>query len=667
MGPLIFLLVTCAVVPFGARVLKLCRLAPSPVPERLLASLAVGYVLFGYAVLVLGLFGQLRPWAVAVVWAAAALVGLGHWSLLWEGLLRFLNAILRAFRRRSYFAGTLVVLLIIGLTLVGALAPPAGSDYDGLAEHLAQASYYVRHHVVAPLWHDHHSQFPSNMQMLYSVALLYNHSVSGAKLFHWFHGMLCLIGVALIARRFMARRAAPWAAVILATTPLFIWLCSVSYVDLGAAAYGVLALLMFLHWYRSGERRYLFLSGLLAGCGATVKMQGLALFGVLIFAALLFVLLRWFRKLTDSAPPCPWRPRSLASGLWMVVVTGCLGALICCPWYIRSYLYTGNPVYPFAYSIFGGKHWSADRALGYQRHQLEFGLGELPSQADLDAMPRWQRFFAGPRQPWKWLYAPFGLTYQPWQYEVNLGPLANMVMTSLGPLYLAFMFALLLIPAKPPAVKVTLCLFLALWLWWFSSMQLARYLLPTLALIAPVAGYALYRCLSGGRIIALAAGWAAGLWAVTALILCLLQSLPALPVVLGLQSRDDYLSLNLDIAEPSRFIRENLPTDAKIAMYGEVRSFYFDRDVFWAEMAHSDFFDYTKMRGPQDLLKRYHELGITHVFLNLANLPGMKASQEATVRLLREGMQQGFLIPIADFAHHQNFMLFVVRQPGGQR
>ena len=504
------------------------------------------------------------------------------------------------------------------------------------------------------------------MQMLYALGLLF-HSISAAKLFHWFHGILALLAAALVARRFMHRSAGAWAAVVLATMPLFLLLAGVSYVDLGVAAYALIALLAFLHWQRTRRAGDLVLAGLLAGCCATVKTQGLTIYGVLMLGALVLVVLGRKQALRHPSGEVGSRTdprRGAGVGWWLVAASA--GMLICLPWFVRSYINTGNPVYPFAYGVFGGKHWSADRAQAYQRTQLEFGLGELPPQTEIDRLPRLQRLFVGPREPWKWLAGPFGLTFLPWEYEVFLGKLQNILMTSIGPLWLAFLAVLLVIPNKPRAVKISLWLFLPLWLWWFVSMQLARYLVPSLALLAPAAGYAIFRGLRGGLIARRATTGAVSVWCVIALGIGVLMARPCLPVVLGLQSRDDYLSRSLDVYPVSKYIADNLPPDARVATYGEVRCFYFSRDCFWAESGHSDFFDYAAMRGPEYLVRRYRELGVTHVLLNERYLPGLWNSPETTVKLLREAMDKGLLVPVEGFQPSRGYLLLEVRQPGGK-
>ncbi len=49
--------------------------------------------------------------------------------------------------------------------------------------------------------------------------------------------------------------------------------------------------------------------------------------------------------------------------------------LVCSPWLVKSYIYTGNPVYPFFYSVFSGKDWTGELARGYSTLQANFGLG----------------------------------------------------------------------------------------------------------------------------------------------------------------------------------------------------------------------------------------------------------------------------------------------------
>ena len=109
------------------------------------------------------------------------------------------------------------------VTFLAALMPPTEIDWDGLAEHLAQAKVYARTGAYAPLWHDHHSHFPALVQMLFTLGMLFN-GPGLAKLFHWSFGMIALATVYCLGERFARPGSGKWAALTFATTPVIGWL-----------------------------------------------------------------------------------------------------------------------------------------------------------------------------------------------------------------------------------------------------------------------------------------------------------------------------------------------------------------------------------------------------------------------------------------------------------
>jgi len=606
--------------------------------------------LLAYLLLGLGLLGLLQPVPVLGVLVVVLLVGLTAFRTLWQdfctvsGKLR--RALLSSPARWLYW----FVLLCTMASLISALAPPAGLDWDGLAEHLTMAKEWVEAGRIIPLWYDHHSQFPATLQMLYALALLWRGAVA-AKLFHFSFGMIALGAVFVLTRRHISPQAAPWAAVILAATPVFSWLMGAAYVGLPVVACVLLSVHFFLEWIASGAGRDAALSGLLAGAAMAFKMQGIPYFGLLLLFA---VYIAWRQRRQEMQQ---WR----AVALFTIV-----GLVVASPWYIKSWVITGNPVYPFAYSIFGGKQWSAQQAQWYHHHQLRFGAGELPSRHEFAAMPWCKRTFVGPREPLRLLLAPFNLTFNPPPFTDPVSPLAAVAFFSIGPLYLIFTPMLLALSGRPARLKVLLILFGLLWIWWLYSMQQSRYLLPTIALLAPAAAYVLHRCTQHkgvlrGSTLAVVTTWLAIILLIKAFSLC-----TTLPVVAGTVSHEQYLASSLAPYPVISYINSHTPPDAKVISYGEVRLFYLERDYLWGDPVYHRMIIYDTMTGPEDLLAAYNRLGITYVLYQPALLNRLSADREPVGPLLQAALEEGYLSEVVVPAAHRGYHLLEVTEEGRQ-
>jgi len=625
LGALAYLAVVLTAFMLGMQVLCLVRLAPDDDAERGLAALVVGHALLALLVLGLGLLGHLTWWALAHLLLLSALAGLrclddclalaGRLAVaLWGGLSRSPLRVAHA-----------AIALVVILQLVAALAPPTPSDWDGVSEHLAQAKQYARDGRIHPLWYDHHSQFPGTVQMFYMVAHV-SEIPRAAKLFHWGFGVMAIGATMLAGRRLLAPAAGTWGALILATTPGFAWLMGVGYVDLAVTTCGILALYFFARWLRDDRDGYLWLSALMAGAGAGTKMQGLALLGLLAVGIVV-------ARRTDARA---------------VRLTGAylgIALALCGPWYLKSYLLTGNPVYPFAHEVFGGKMWSADRAAGYRYDQRNFGKGELPPLGEFRALPPLQRAFAGPHRPLNLLLAPINVTIDPPAFTVPLTPFGAFATDSVGPLWLALL-PLLVIFRRPPPVRWMLWVLLPLWLWWLWSMQLTRYLLPTLALVAPAAGWVVVEAVHRSGALGAAVRWTLAIWTVVALLLMGLYVYPQAPAALGLVDAETYLS-GFPLVRVSEFVNGSTGPEAKVALYGEPRGYYLDRDYLWADPGHSALIHYENVEGAADLVGEWRRLSVTHVVINAAQFPDIHHSNDRLARIIGGAVEGGMLERLA--------------------
>ncbi len=588
------------------------------------------------------LWGPGRPWPLIACLSVLALfaclplfvAGLADVQVLAIGVALLVALAGLALYRPSFGISWLLVAWCL-ITLVAALAPPADNDWDGLAEHLAQAEIYARTATYQPLWYDHHSHFPAAVQLLFTVGVLFQ-GAALAKLFHWLFGVICLGAACAIAHRFIGASAAKWTALVVASTPLVGWLMQIGYVDLSTAAYGLLALWAFLAWRERPSARGAALCGLMAGGMMATKMQGIPLFGVLFAAILVQGVLGRIR------------PRTQAKSL---VAAGVAAFLVAGPWYIKTWVLTGNPVYPFAYDVFGGKYWGEAEARGYDYHQKEFGVGDLPPEPEYRALPAGERCFTGPRAPLSLLLAPLNLTLNPVPFTVlwRQGPralLPVLLQFWVGPLYLLGLLVLAGLwavgrirrragpeaarPSTPGAVAVILCLFAPLWAWWLISMQLSRYLLPSLLLLAPVVGYACSR-IEAGLLRALPI-----LWLATAVGMSAYVASPAVAAMTGMLDREQYLGLMCQVYEPSATLNEVMPPDGKAILYGEPRGYYIKRDYLWGDPGHHRLIPYDELKSPAALITHLRRMGITHVLINRA-----QAGVGPPVSILSDATQKG--------------------------
>jgi hypothetical protein len=677
----------------GGRLLRLLRVTDAHTPARTLFELAAGLMLLAYLVATVGLLGQLKAGVVLVIVAALAAFGLGHvreaaaglepsirraWralqtgggsaarlalaalGLLWVALMLNASGVVG---NAGVWVGLLALVALLGLmiwrpamgvawvlvawfavTMIGALAPPADSDWDGLAEHLAQAKVYAHDGRYEPLWYDHHSHFPALTEMLFTVGMLYQ-GPALAKLFHWLYGLIGLGACFALGER-TGRGAGKWAALVYATTPIVSWLMQVAYVDLTTAAYGLLAALAFVSWLRRPTLGNLTLSALMAAGGMASKMQGIALFGVLLAGVMLVTLLR---------------RGGLGCAVKRAAAYGLIAGAVACPWYVKTWLLTGNPVYPFAYGLFGGKYWGPNEAQGYDYHQKEFGVDHLPPPEQYYQLPRLRRMFVGPRSPKNLLLAPWNITFNPVAFTVqwrrgNEALLPILLTGWIGPAYLFGLLGALLLrrrgPLPQPAAAV-LWLFLPLWVWWLMSMQLERYLMTSLVLLAPVVGWVLWRVeRTLARVVM-------GLWAAVALGGVAVVASPAAAVVCGMIPTEDYLRLMSPVYEPSSTLNRVVPEDGKVILYGEPRGFYIDRPYLWGDPGHHRMIPYDQLTTPEALVKFLQGMGVTHVLINQAQAGRFEPTTGPPVGLLAQALERGLveLVPQENQQHRQYVIL----------
>ncbi len=556
----------------------------SPV-ERTCFGLGTGYFVLAYGVLALGLLGQLSPIPVAIWCAVLAIFGAKENAMLAMELLTGISG-LRASTRWPVYLAVALLIMIGSASVAGCFTPPTSFEWDSLSYHLADPKIFARAHRIFYLPWESHSNFAFDMEMLYSIGMMAR-SIALAKLLHFAIAVAGVFGLFRLALR-LAGRSVAWITVIcFVTIPLVFWEAGTAYVDLAATTYSTLSLLSLTRFAQTKDLRFVLLSGLMLG--GMLGIKATALVTITLYAAGLVVV------------AMPDRER-VAKAIKYALFMGLIALAIGSPWYIKSWIYTGNPFYPFAYGLFGGRYWSAANSLDYTAAQYSFGVGHRP--ADL-------------------LLAPWNLTMYLMPGHVPAGNFPrpfNDIQTpfaSLSPVFLVILVAGPLVAVSAPRwVRILTAYSVVSIIIWFFLTQQVRYFLPVTPVLCVLSGWTTVRLWREGRVLRFAAALPVAASIICAVFLAGILSTQDWQIASSADAREAYLSTGLESYSAMSYINSSTPPNAKVVCYGEPRGFYLDRDYIWGDPGHSLLIPYDKMRTPADLSAYLTERGYHYILIN---------------------------------------------------
>ncbi|MFB3883238.1 MAG: hypothetical protein ACE149_18375 [Armatimonadota bacterium] len=639
----------------GARLLKLLRAGDLTVAEELPFAAAIGLGTLSYLILGAGLLGYLRVSVAVGLILVLALVGGRETIRLPRRLLTGIRAL--HLWQRGALPLTIFLLAMLLFTLTGSLAPSGDGDYDSLVYHLAMPKTYVRDGGIHPIPWLSHSNFPFTLEMLYSLGLLLD-GQSLAKLFHWGCGWLTAIAVFAFGRRWWGPRAGWLGAIVFAGVPIVAWQMITAYVELGMALYCFLALAALARLTsesresevegRETESRpqgWLWVAALMCGWALGVKMLG----GVMLLFAVAALGWGWLRRKgerREERGEATSRSPIYNLGIAHIGLFALIAVAVASPWYIKSYLWTGNPVYPFFYSLFDGRYWTAERAREYAEAQKAFGLG------------------AGPLS---FLSLPWNLTIRPqWFFDEPQTLRAfSIYVVSVGPVFLALLPALLVTGPVGAAGRLALWFALAYTAVWFGLTQNLRYLMALFPGLSACAGLAAARLLGRGRALAWAAALALVVGSLSGLFPAFLLAAPAARVAFGAETQSHYLARTSKTYRLFKEVEAATLPSARIMLLGdEPRTFYLDRHYLLGN--HVELFSQADLATPQALLAALERLRVTHLLLGQSTLENIRNGSGLLETRLSELATEGRLKQVAVVDSSALWQIEDVQRMGGR-
>ena len=496
--------------------------------EGILFSTGIGIGLLGLLVLFCLVLHRLPPRLFQVASVALALpAAVSLWSMKPFGKVKRPSP-----SPLSNFFTVLLFLLGItaGLNFLSCLAPVLGND--PLVYHLALPKAYLREGSLfyLPLTH---WGYPQLIEMLYTWAFLVSDPPL-AQLIHWSFGLLTVFALIQFGKRHLSLKTGVLAAVLFYSMIMVPSLSVYADTDLGFAFFQWMALYAFVNWTHSDSRRDLMASAMFAGFAAGCKYPGALCIPVLLLAVLV-------RCLTRRG-----KPSSLLEPFLFFALAG----LVTSPWYLKNWLLTGNPVWPYLSHLFPSRDVD-------------------PSLLNL-ALHDYSRSFV-PRTLWNALLFPLRVTVEPQSFD----GWAHAV----GPL-LVGLFPLIGTIRKVPKVLWGLSAYAYfLLLVVFSTVQICRYALPAWTCLSVVSAFACLHCLeTRGRVTRFLVGGMVLLASCVSLLFAGAYLAYRLPVVIGREQESAFLSRRLDLFDTLTYANRNLEAGSRIVSL-DAQVFYSDRPI----------------------------------------------------------------------------------------
>ncbi|MBI2119695.1 MAG: hypothetical protein HYT97_08725 [Elusimicrobia bacterium] len=597
--------------------------------ERFLFTSLIGEALVAVFILFFGILGFFSPWFFWTLFFFLLLGAFFKRQILIEAVSYFFKNIKRKVTLLEFLLfAILSAALLRGLIASGALP----TDWDSLAYHLAFPKLFLEEGRFFRIPWAMNAHYPLNTEMIYTFIL----AMRGDLACHWlnfFHAILLLALIAYLVRVYFIHflqnssikssnsirstlesyssshfLAALLAVAIFSVQPVFQRDLGNASTDFPVAFACMLSFFAMIKAQTLEDRRisnsWLFLAGICSGIAMCIKLTG-----IWFVLSLLTYNLFCFRSSS-----------SFLSYLFGTILFGF-------PWYLKNFIVTGNPIWPYLGEWFWASPIEID---AWQRMRLSVTEGVE------------KNFF-------NWITIPFQMIFKNKAFSYDSHYL-------LIPFLMILSLKFSLLRSFTRIEKSLLFIFILFSTFWFWSYQSWRYLLPLagfIALLIAVWSEELFQLkkwkgIVGGILIFSFVPIAQLSINNEAFIFFNLKS-KSFPHV---SAKQRYLEFSLGAPyKLSEVANEILPKNAKVLFFRDVRGYYLNRSYAWGDPLNPGVFSYTELKNSFELYQKLKSLGFTHILYNptIGNYKG-DLSYYARSNQMMEEVLKNYCLPI--FQYH---------------
>lgn len=329
----------------GLKIIQRFELETDRLSENLLHSTLIGLGGISYCVFLLGVVNLLYSFMLIASLAGICWVCRREIVKISKMLLilaseakRRLSTLLNTDHKYFYYPVFLFLSFFVYLTVLRTLKPLTIGCGDVFCYHLAVPKVFIRHHslnVFNP--YSKGMVIPFNIQMLYTLALLLKDEMFASTI-HLGFGGLTLVAILIFCRRYFDWKVGIIASALYYTAFVIWFMGTIPMLENSVSVYGLLTFYLLWRLHETGEEKYISLAAVFTGLNLATKF---ATIPILLLGPVLVI---WGLKFSLKKS---W-PFALKKAAKFILIS----LLVVSPWMIRSFIVTGNPVYPLYNEIF---------------------------------------------------------------------------------------------------------------------------------------------------------------------------------------------------------------------------------------------------------------------------------------------------------------------------